>query len=163
MAGNTSEIQQLEVLIGKPEVHKVSVTTYVSHNGELVSNHKVYPIVIAPVSVGKIPELVKAAGSLMLYLTDKSKPLDVDQMLVFHSNECLEILSVLSGIPREEVNAFQIHDAAEVLLKFMGVHMDFFVQRLLPLFFGALAAVKETLANDPRLQALIGGQMRSPS
>ena len=135
-----------------PQVHKVLI------NGEL------HEVKIGRIKTGKIPRVIAAAGSLMVYLTNNQYKLDLRNLLTIHPNECLEILAVMIDKPREFVDELELDDTFILLSRLLEMNMGFFVHRVFPVLSGELQRLfVEAQSIVSALRAAIGQTSSSGS
>lgn len=121
-----SPIQELERLVGKPIIRTVMV------NGESVK------IEIGRLKAGMIPRAVAAAGSLLVYLTDKQQKLNWEQLVLLHPNEVLSLIAVCTKQPREVIEELELDDLVLIITDLVEMNLGFFVHRVLPVLSGGL-------------------------
>ena len=115
------ELKALELLAGEHAAMEV----------EVLGEKHIIPI--RQIKTGKIPKLLRAAGPLMVRLGDRSQPLDINQLFMFHTEDCLNMLSVLIDRPREFVDEMEVEDSVKLITACLECNVDFFVRRILPL------------------------------
>jgi hypothetical protein len=129
-ATRVENLRKLSVLAGAPLTR-----TIVMDDGSKLE------VIVKRVKVGKIPPLIEAAGPLMGLLMDKSKGrnnFDIEQMFLFHSAACLDVLAVLTNQPRSVIDELDLDDAMMLMADAAELNIDFFVQRILPLLYGGV-------------------------
>jgi hypothetical protein len=144
-----SELQKLERLVGEP------ITRVIKINGQDVE------FLVKRVKLGKIPKLVRAAGTLMNYLTNDSLELNFKSLLTFHADECLELIAVLTDQPRAVIDELDADDGLMLLTDAIEQNIDFFVHRVLPVLSGALRRMFEDAAKSNALLTQVIGQRSS--
>ena len=87
-------------------------------------------ITIYPISIGMIPAFFDAAGPLLHLIL--AKDLDLFSFFIVNSERCLALLAVLSGLPREKVNALPPDEGLELLAEVLELNIDFLLLRVLP-------------------------------
>ena len=104
-----------------------------SRNIEVEIHEKIYPIM--PIKVKQIPSLMAACES---FIDAFSGADDIEGTLksVFfkHSNDMIKAITVASNIPKNIVDELELDELLTLAMAIVEVNMDFFVNRLVPMF-----------------------------
>jgi hypothetical protein len=141
----------LEILVGEHKARTVVV------------EGKSYVIPIKQIKTGKIPKLLRAMGPLMITISDRSKPIEVDQIFMMHTEECLDMLSVLINKPREFVDELDPQDTLFLIGDCIEVNLDFFIQKILPVLSGGISNLIQELQKKKSLFQKLAGQKQPKS
>ena len=97
--------------------------------------------------VGALPAVLLAVQPIAHMLMQKDKPLDLTSMFMLHADDCLNLLSALSGKPRVWVDGLEMDEAITLFSALFEVNLDFFVQRVLPLLPDVLEHLRTVMEN----------------
>jgi len=89
-------------------------------------------VIIRQIRIGQLPAVLRAVQPLS-HMLMQAAPLDIKSMLMLYADDCLTLLQVLSGRPRDWVDALEVDDAIALFSALLEVNLDFFVRRVLPL------------------------------
>ena len=89
-------------------------------------------LAIRQIKVGALPAALLAVQPILSTLMQREKPLDLPRMFMRSTDDCLNLLSVMSGKPRTWVDDLEIDDAIQLFTPLLEANLDFFVQRVLP-------------------------------
>ncbi|MGZ7196665.1 hypothetical protein ACXWOC_10795, partial [Streptococcus pyogenes] len=76
----------------------------------------------------------------------------------YHTNECLDLLAVLVDQPRDVINKLKIDDMMVLFGDCIKLNLDFFVRRVLPLFYGGLARLMDQMQERKEDLLKLAGQ-----
>lgn len=127
-----------------------SLDAVIPSSGKLTIGGK--ELVIRQLKVGAVPTVLRAVQPIAGLLMNTETKVDFTQMFMLHSDECLNLLSILCGEDRDWVDNLEIDEAITLFNALLEVNLDFFVRRVLPLLSGAL----EKLTNNMTEQAKRG-------
>jgi hypothetical protein len=127
------EVTALEKLVGVPQTITVMV------EGEAVE------FLIKQIKTGKIPKLARAAGPLLHMFFIQKEKLNISDLVLFNTDDCLNILSVLTDQPREVIDELELDDAVKILTMCVEQNLDFFVQKVVPLLSAGMGRLAKDL------------------
>lgn len=101
-------------------------------------------IPIRQIKLGSLPAVLIAVQPLrhMLSLRDE---IDIASLFMLHADECMQLLTVLSGQNRRFIDDLEIDDGVILLTALLEVNADFFIRQVLPKLTGALALIADKL------------------
>lgn len=164
-AKSENAMQELEKLVGAPTKFQRVVTWFTIETGEDGEEYpkahtKKLTMWIREVQTGDIPAAVRAAGRMIPMLSDKSLKIDPITLMALHPDECLNLISVLTKTPREDIDRLDLDDSTLLLQALLEANLGFFVRKVLPLLSGGLAKLVEQAQS---LAASLGGRTQSPT
>ncbi len=100
--------------------------------------------------IGKLPEILVAIQPIAYILLGRTKTekLDIMNLVIVHTNDCLTLLSVMADRPRAWVNDLDPDDAVLLLASLLEVNLDFFTLRVLPRLVAAMEILNQGLINS---------------
>lgn len=122
-----------------PEMTALEKLTDGTRSHTVVVNGEPVTFTIRQIKTGQIPKLARAAGVLTHILMDQKAPMDMLKLVMFHTDDCLNILTVLTNKDRAVIDELEIDDTAAILAMCVEVNLDFFVQKVIPLLSGEMA------------------------
>jgi hypothetical protein len=106
-------------------------------------------IPIRQIKLGQLPAVLRAVQPVAHLITEREK-LDIPSIFMLYADECLTLISVLSGQPRAWVDQLETDEGITLFAALFEVNLDFFIQKVLPTVEGAvkqLAAKIQSTAN----------------
>jgi hypothetical protein len=106
-------------------------------------------IPIRQIKLGSLPAVLRAVQPVAHLITEREK-LDIPSIFMLYADECLTLISVLSGQPRAWVDQLETDEGITLFAALFEVNLDFFIQKVLPTVEGAvkqLAAKIQSTAN----------------
>ncbi|NDP58003.1 MAG: hypothetical protein GZ090_01410 [Oxalobacteraceae bacterium] len=89
-------------------------------------------VIIRQIRIGQLPAVLRAVQPLS-HMLIQADALDIKSMLMLYADDCLTLLQVLAGRPREWVDALEVDDAITLFSALLEANLDFFARRVLPL------------------------------
>lgn len=114
-APSANDIDALDKLIAKDRIKTI--------NGK--------EIAIRPFKMKALPEVVRAAQPIVHLIMMKDK-LDITNLVLMYSEECLTLTAVLADEPRAFIDELSIDEGIELFIDLFEVNLDFFIQKVLP-------------------------------
>jgi hypothetical protein len=102
-------------------------------------------LAIRQIKVGALPAALLAVQPILSTLMQREKPLDLPKMFIRSTDDCLNLLSVMSGKPRTWVDDLEIDDAIQLFTPLLEANLDFFVQRVLPQLPEVLVTLRKVM------------------
>lgn len=125
-------------------------------------------IVIAGVSIpvrqikmGALPDVLRALQPIAHMLMQPEK-LNIPSMFMLYADECLTLITVLSGQPRAWVDDLEVDEGLMLFTAFLEVNADFFIRQVLPQLAGALERITSKV-NQSTAQIATAGLTASNS
>ncbi|MFZ6675378.1 hypothetical protein [Undibacterium sp. Xuan67W] len=94
-------------------------------------------IPIRQIKMGMLPDVLRALQPIAHMLKQPEK-LDIPSMFMFYADECLTLITELSGQSRAWVNEMDVDDGVMLFGALLEVNTDFFIRQVLPQLTGAL-------------------------
>jgi hypothetical protein len=94
-------------------------------------------IPIRQIKLGSLPAVLRAVQPVAHLITERDK-LDIPSIFMLYADECLTLISVLSGQPRAWVDQLETDEGITLFAALFEVNLDFFIQKVLPTVEGAV-------------------------
>ncbi|MFZ6775798.1 hypothetical protein ACO0LD_03125 [Undibacterium sp. Ji83W] len=120
---------------------------------------------IQPFKVGRLPLVLTAVQPIAYVLMGNAQgsKLDMLNLVIAHTDDSLNLLSVLANKPRDWVDGLDIDDAVTLLTALLEVNIDFFIQRVLPRLLQTIGTLSTAVKDNAQALTAIGQTASNPS